>query len=107
MTPLKKVALVADIPPDSRKVVECEGMGIVIFNIKGSYFAVGRNCPHEGGHLDEGTIEGMVLTCPSHGMTFDLTTGDSLEDGGYSITRYEVMADGESIFLGGPIISIL
>lgn len=98
-----KVALVTDIPTDSRKVVEWEGRAIVIFNVEGDYFAVGRNCPHEGGHLDEGTLEGRILTCPWHGIMFDLVAGESVGDGGYLLTRYEVKVEGGSILLGGPV----
>lgn len=103
MADLVRVALIGDIPLNSRRVVEKEGRGIVIFNIEGSYLAIGRNCPHEGGPLDEGILERRVLTCPWHGMMFDLTTGDSVDEGGYSITRYEVKVEDGSIFLGGPL----
>ncbi len=102
MTSFIKVALVTDIPPDNRKVVEWEGRAVVIFNVDGDFFAVGRYCPHEGGHLDEGTLEGSLLTCPLHGITFDLATGESEDDGGFSITRYNIKLEDGSIFLGGP-----
>lgn len=103
MTSFIKVALVTDIPPDNRKVVEWEGRAVVIFNVDGDFFAVGRYCPHEGGHLDEGTLDGTLLTCPLHGITFDLATGESEDDGGFSITRYRVKVEEGSIFLSGPI----
>lgn len=103
MADFVKVALTEDIPPDSRKVVEKEGRGIVIFNIGGDFLAVGRNCPHEGGPLDEGILEGRVLTCPWHGIMFDLGTGESVDDGGYSITRYEVKIENGSILVGDPL----
>lgn len=103
MVDFLKVAIIGDIPINGRKLVERNGMGIVIFNAEGSYFAVGRNCPHEGGPLDEGILEGGVLTCPWHGIMFDLATGDAVDEGGYSITRYEVKVEDGSIFLGGPL----
>lgn len=104
MVDFVKVAMIGDIPTNSRKVVEKEGRSVVIFNVAGDFFAVGRNCPHEGGPLDEGTLEGRVLTCPWHGIMFDLATGKSIDGEGYSITRYELKVEGKSIFLGGPNI---
>lgn len=32
-------------------------------------------CPHAGGPLAEGTLNGNVVTCPWHGWQFDVTTG--------------------------------
>jgi nitrite reductase/ring-hydroxylating ferredoxin subunit len=103
MTSFIKVALVTDIPPNSRKVVELEGVAIVIFNVDESYFAVGRYCPHEGGLLDEGTLDGTLLTCPLHGITFDLATGVSEDEGGFSITKYNIKLEDGSILLDGPL----
>ena len=34
-----------------------------------------NRCPHQGGPLGEGTIEGDVLRCPWHGYDYDPTTG--------------------------------
>lgn len=33
------------------------------------------HCPHMGGVLAEGSLDGMIVTCPRHGSQFDLTTG--------------------------------
>ena len=32
-------------------------------------------CPHAGGNLSGGALEGSVVTCPWHAWPFDLTTG--------------------------------
>jgi nitrite reductase (NADH) small subunit len=39
-------------------------------------------CPHEGGPLGEGSIEGGKLVCPWHAYAFDVTTGSTDEDPG-------------------------
>jgi nitrite reductase/ring-hydroxylating ferredoxin subunit len=35
-----------------------------------------RVCPHMGGPLDQGRIEGEEITCPWHRYRFDLRTGE-------------------------------
>jgi nitrite reductase (NADH) small subunit len=37
-------------------------------------------CPHEGGPLGEGIIEGSRVVCPWHAYAFDLRTGVTEND---------------------------
>jgi 3-phenylpropionate/trans-cinnamate dioxygenase ferredoxin component len=75
MGKLVKVASAADIPAGTGKVVEVEGKRIAIFNVGGHYHAMDDTCPHRGGPLSDGELEGEVVTCPRHGSTFNVTTG--------------------------------
>ncbi|MGH7432314.1 MAG: Rieske (2Fe-2S) protein [Candidatus Methylomirabilales bacterium] len=75
MGKLVKVGSAKDIPPGSGKLVQVEGKRIAVFNVGGRYYAIDDACPHQGGPLSEGTLEGEVVTCPWHGSTFNVTTG--------------------------------
>ena len=44
----------------------------------GEWFALDGVCPHQGGPLGKGSLDGCVLTCPWHGWQFDITDGQSL-----------------------------
>jgi nitrite reductase/ring-hydroxylating ferredoxin subunit len=48
---------------------------IALFNVGGTFFALDGVCPHQGGPLGQGMLEGCVVTCPWHGWQFDVTTG--------------------------------
>jgi ferredoxin-NADP reductase/nitrite reductase/ring-hydroxylating ferredoxin subunit len=39
-------------------------------------YAIDATCTHEGGPLDEGTLEGHNLTCPWHNAIFDVRNGN-------------------------------
>ena len=54
------VARASDIPPGGRKLVQVDGRGIVVFNLKGEFFALSNTCPHKGGSLAEGILTGLV-----------------------------------------------
>ena len=54
------VARAADIPLGSRKLVHIDGRGVVIFNVKGEFYALSETCPHKGGSLATGIITGLV-----------------------------------------------
>jgi nitrite reductase (NADH) small subunit len=72
---LVKVASTADIPTGTGKLVEVEGKRLAVFNVDGRYHAIDDTCPHRGGPLSEGELEGEVVSCPWHGPTFSVTTG--------------------------------
>jgi nitrite reductase/ring-hydroxylating ferredoxin subunit len=87
------IAPLRDFPPGSRKLVDLKGRRIVVFNIKGEFFALANRCPHQGGSLHEGRLTGLVessepgqyhysrrgeiIRCPWHSWEFDVRTGKS------------------------------
>ena len=48
---------------------------LAVTNHEGTYGCLDNHCPHQGGPLGEGSIEGGNLRCPWHGYDFDPTTG--------------------------------
>lgn len=74
-----RVARVEEIPPGTAKMVKVEGKPIAIFNLDGKFYATDDTCPHEGGPLSSGFIEGENVTCPWHGATFHVVSGKTLE----------------------------
>jgi nitrite reductase/ring-hydroxylating ferredoxin subunit len=44
-------------------------------NQLGDYFVVDDLCPHDGGRLSDGYIEGNRIICSRHNWEFDLATG--------------------------------
>ena len=59
---------------------EIEGHKIVIGRTdSGNYFAVQAECPHKGGPLEKGQLEGDVLICPWHRYEFNVLTGRLLK----------------------------
>jgi 3-phenylpropionate/trans-cinnamate dioxygenase ferredoxin component len=68
---------------DNGHQVEEGGMGI--FNVndnkillakyKGRYYAINAICPHQGGDLSSGMLDGKNVICPRHGHKIDITTG--------------------------------
>ncbi len=48
---------------------------IAIFNLDGKICAISDTCPHAGGSLGMGKLDGKIVICPVHGMKFDVTNG--------------------------------
>ena len=74
------VATVDEIPPGTHKLVPIGRHGVGVYNVNGNFYAIANYCPHEGGPLGEGTIEGGRLVCPWHAYAFDVKTGSTDED---------------------------
>ena len=90
------VAQKGDLPPGAAISVEVAGEPVALFNIDGTYYAIGDTCTHSGGPLCEGEVDGTVVTCPWHGATFDVCTGAALgppADDGVASYRVEVNED--------------
>jgi nitrite reductase/ring-hydroxylating ferredoxin subunit len=49
-------------------------------SVGGRSYRVPDSCPHRGGRLRHGTINAQrrTITCPLHGSTFSLETGEQL-----------------------------
>lgn len=57
------------------KMADIEGHEFLIARVGDNYYASDNRCPHMGGNLSIGKLEGTVITCPRHHSQFDLTDG--------------------------------
>jgi nitrite reductase/ring-hydroxylating ferredoxin subunit len=71
-------ATLSEMPDGTLKKVLLQNREILIANIEGNISAVDNTCPHLGGDLSLGKLEGSVLTCQRHQAKFDVTTGRCL-----------------------------
>ena len=71
----RSVAAAAEIPPGSAKPFTVDDRQILLCNVGGSFYAIDDVCTHDGGSLDEGSLEGYCAVCPRHGATFDVRSG--------------------------------
>ena len=64
-----------ELADGAMKEAVIEGREILLARVGDSYYAADNRCPHLGGRLSEGSLEGAVVTCPRHGSQFDLSDG--------------------------------
>lgn len=97
MAEFKKISSVSEIPPGQGKIFELDGNSIAVWNLNGNFFAFQNMCPHRGGPVGEGDVEGTIITCPWHGWSFDIPTGVSTINPAAKLTKYEVKVEGADI----------
>jgi len=56
------------------------GRALCVATVNGTACVLDGTCPHEGGPLGEGSIEGGKVVCPWHAYAFDVKTGANDED---------------------------
>ena len=93
------VASVAAFENSQALKVEVEGKQVAIFHTTDGYIATTNICPHAGGPLNEGDVDGNIVTCPWHGLSYDLGTGICIDDPGFQIERYTVKVEGGNIYV--------
>jgi nitrite reductase/ring-hydroxylating ferredoxin subunit/uncharacterized membrane protein len=69
------VAAVRGLVDGKPRRVEVGGTPVLLLRQGDRIRAIGATCPHLGGPLDEGAIEGDSVTCPWHGSVFSLDEG--------------------------------
>ena len=72
------VGQVDSFPKGSMKKVMVGTEEVVVGNVDGKLYAIANKCTHRGGPLDEGELEGSIVTCPWHGGQFDFATGKAV-----------------------------
>lgn len=64
MAEFARVATAAEVPPGQAKLVEAGGKRIALFSVGGAYYAIDDTCPHRGGPLSQGPVEGNNIVDP-------------------------------------------
>ncbi len=98
-----KVAEQNEVAEGGLLSIELEGEPICLTKINGVVYAFTDNCTHISGPLNEGELEGNVITCPWHQAQFDVCTGKVLcGPARQDLLTYPVKIEGESILLSQP-----
>jgi nitrite reductase (NADH) small subunit len=83
----------AEIPLGEGRAYTVAGEQIAVFRPRGGgLHAIAAACPHAGGPLADGQLDGTVVVCPLHLHVFELATGCS-RTGQQPVRVYPVAAD--------------
>jgi nitrite reductase (NADH) small subunit len=97
-----KLATLEELPLGGAKEVEFEGRVFALFNVDGQVSAIDGICPHQGGPLADGPLEGTTVLCPWHGWQFDVRTGKTPLGPKIKQAVYEVKIEGQDVLVQVP-----
>ena len=63
------VATTDELGLGGAKQVHVDGKTLALFNVAGTYYAIDDTCPHRGGSLSQGAIEGERSPAPGMGQS--------------------------------------
>ncbi|MDY7092991.1 MAG: thiamine pyrophosphate-binding protein [Acidobacteriota bacterium] len=97
-----RVAGLEELPEGRVMTVTVGHLSLALTHHEGQYGALDNACPHQGGPLGEGSIEGGYLRCPWHGWDFCPLSGKP--PGGYDdgVQTYPTEVREDGVYVGVP-----
>ena len=99
MSELHKIGTTEEIRQSNTLAAVVNGKHVAVFQLDGEYIATNGKCPHARGPLHKGEINGVMLSCPWHGWSYDLKTGVCEEDPNIVLERFPVEVKSGEIFV--------
>lgn len=91
-------AMLDELPAGSKKLVQLNGVPVLLCNTADRIFAVRNVCSHAHEPLDCGRMRNGWIACPVHGARFDLETGEAMNPPAVlPIDTFEVRIVGDTI----------
>ncbi len=73
---------------------------MLLVSYLGKFYALGAECTHSGGQLEEGRLSAGEVVCPSHEGRFDLLTGEPVSGPPTEpLPWYAVTVDGDDVLV--------
>lgn len=88
-----------ELAPGGTALATIDGVDVAIFHRGAEILAIGNTCPHQGGSLCDGAVEGDIVICPLHGWEFDLRSGACMTVPGESVPTFAVTVHEGAIYL--------
>ena len=94
--------------PDEGRVhsATVDGRSLALTRCGGRVGALDNHCPHQGGPLGEGSIEGGLLRCPWHGYDYDPLTGKPPAGFSDAVPAYEVEERSDGTYVSLPDVPV-
>ena len=70
-----QVGVAGEMPEGFQGVVVVNGVGVLVVNYEGQFYALRNNCTHKDFPLLGGEVSMGRITCEKHGAKFELATG--------------------------------
>lgn len=100
MTGWIKIASVSELPEEgeAREFAVADKM-FCVANVNGEYRALDNMCPHRGGALGQGIVDGRHIVCAWHGWQIDTETGLAVQNRAVGVKLYELKIEGNEVLL--------
>jgi nitrite reductase (NADH) small subunit len=95
----RKLASLEEVPPGTLIEIVDDDQLYALCNVAGEIRAMSGFCPHNGGPLGQGALDGSIVTCPWHGWEFDSKTGVCTFNDNIKVPVYPVRIEDDKILV--------
>lgn len=99
--PAAPMIRIQEIAEGRAKLLRAGGEEMAVFKSDGQLYGVQNICPHEGGQLCNGWIEGGEVVCPLHRYKFNLKTGSCSTDPKLKVKIFKLVGQGDQYRIEG------
>jgi nitrite reductase/ring-hydroxylating ferredoxin subunit len=78
------------------------GLDLAVFRLGDAVYAIDDSCPHAGGSLSNGKLLGTRVTCPVHGLKFNLDNVCPPGPPTLEVKKYPLQVVGGMVMLAVP-----
>lgn len=101
------IAELSDLQSGQKKKISVGPKEILLVNVQGKFHAMESTCPHMGGDLSLGELQGTNIICPKHHAVFDVTSGKAVQNGKllfvaakvHDLKHYPIKIEGNQILV--------
>ena len=94
-----KVAKLSELDASPLIEVIVDGNPYAVCKAQGEIYALNGTCPHQGGPLGQGMLNGTGIMCPWHSWEFDCRTGINDYDPEEKVETYPVKVEGDDVLI--------
>ena len=99
------IGLERDVPFRGSRLVTTSRGNIAVFKaFDGKIFALWDKCPHKGGPLSQGIVNGHSVTCPLHNWVVALDTGEVKGPDKGCARKVELMVEDGRIYMAAATL---
>ncbi|QSW97692.1 Rieske (2Fe-2S) protein [Haloterrigena alkaliphila] len=112
----------AEFEDGDRELVEVNGAQVGVLRVDGEFYAVRNRCLHDCGPVASGKVgrklvgefvepgkrvekdyadDEKIISCPWHGWSYDLETGEQLADDDIVLPTYDVVLEDGVVYVDG------
>ncbi|MCX8150681.1 MAG: Rieske (2Fe-2S) protein [Candidatus Bathyarchaeota archaeon] len=86
----------------SMKLFNVAGKNILLARFNDQIYGISNRCPHMGCSLANGKLNAYIVTCPCHGWSFDVRTGQNQRSKDINIQVYQCKLQDGKIYVNIP-----
>ncbi|MDQ2054547.1 MULTISPECIES: Rieske 2Fe-2S domain-containing protein [Halobellus] len=122
MSDLVEVKPADEFENGDREFVDVGGVEVGVLQVEDEFYALQNYCMHDGGPVCSGKThrkllgefkepgqrveksyseDECVISCPWHGWSYDIESGDHLANDDISLPTYEVVVEDGVVYVGG------